>query len=299
MRPTTPAHATLRLLSSVVATVALAVLAVLSLGVSAALAAPAEPAADVCAEQVSPSWDQVADVDGVVTVGEAILRLPGCPDGEVVGFQLQLGDDLAPDELLTVVVQDETARFDLTPFAVPVAPVTGVRVVLVDRAATIAIDLERRYVNPAGNEQVGLATIDRLELAPGATYDAVAGRASYAAVACASFGITATTPPVVAEGADGPFTATTPGTHLACFQLQAGPADDDTEVLGEVLERGDGANVGVGRRGGGTEVLSAVLERLPATGGSIAQVATLAGILVGAGTAALSWRRRDRRTPDA
>lgn len=312
---TASSRASTRLLLSLVLTLVATVVAVLALGTSPAAAAVDEPDADVCADQVRPSWDQVTTVDGVVTVGVAILDLPGCTDGEVVGLQLLLDDQLVPDERLHAVVTDGRARFDLTPFDIPVAPVTGVQVTLVDASATIAIDVERRYLNPAGNEQVGLASIERRELAPGSTYTVASERAGYVATDCDAAGITATSGPVVAEGAGGPFTAATPGTHLACFQQVPGPpagpggpggpgGGDGTEVLGEVIERdgvaGAGGGSGTAGPGGGaasagdgdTEVLSSVLRRLPVTGDDLTRLAALAGGMLGAGVAALSWRRR-------
>lgn len=255
---------------------AVVTLVVASLGMGAGPLSAAESTGQQCTDTVSVRWQ----VDHErVTVDAAVVEAPGCPDGTPVGIQLITDDGDVPDEPLVESSTNERATFDLTDYALRVEPVTGVRVFLEGEAVegTVTIIIDRRFFNPAGNEQVGLRDRRTTTLEIGTTYLVAGPPDGYGEVSCDDVDLVVED--AVGEGV-GLFTATAAGRHVACFQKQVGPARDDvdgTDVLGNILTRG-----GEVLRGG----------PLAMTGLSVLRLAVVGLAALGLGAALARWRGR-------
>ena len=181
----------------------------------------------------------------------------------------------------------------------------------------LVIDVDQRFFNPAGNEQFGLGMVTTLTLGVGQQYVVPTGYARYDSVACSELGVTAPDD-LVAEGT-GIFTASTSGTHLACYQQQPGsdggpgPGQPDAEVpevLDEIIEdtESDVGTDDVGTDDGAasdnppstgqepiddpTGVLGELSE-LGRTGANTTATFVIGFVLVVSGGALLRWRRRN------
>jgi hypothetical protein len=222
---------------------------------------PISPVAahDLCTSTAHVSWD----IDVIeLTITGVRVDLPGCSDGDPVGIQVLTDDgDIPADAPLMGAVSDERALFDVTQYALRVEPVTGVRVFLErrgDEPYTWQITVDRRFFNPAGNEQVGLRDLTVLQVPHLGSYRVEGAPTRYRETSCAEFGYEPSD--AIAEGSGTFADVTAGGRHIACFQQVTpgrGPASD-AEVLEEVLERDPDDR---------TEVLGAGLER-PSSPGS-------------------------------
>ena len=231
------------------------------------LAIPTAAAAEgeLCSTTADVSW--VTNHDDV-TVEGAVVDVPGCTDGEPVGLQLLTDDgDVPADGPILTEAQDEQAEFDLAPFAQRIEPVVGVRVYLQmteEELAHLEITVDRRFFNMPGNEQRGLRQLTILEVSPGGQYRVPAAPNGYVEVACVEVGHDPRD--TVAQGS-GTFDATASGRHVVCNRQTPGgprgPIDQDPEVLGRVINRGDTLDGPSPESGGGAtnEVLGGVHDR--------------------------------------
>ena len=265
--------------------VAVLVLVLLTLAVPAV----ADTAVLGCTNTARVRWD--VDLESV-RVDAAVVEVPGCPDGEIVGLQLITDNGDIPAEALAEPVVDEQATFDLTPYALRVEPVTGVRVFLYGEAGEDAIEIivDRRFFNRPGNEQVGLREMTLLQVEPGQDYEVAGAPDRYRTVACSEVGLTGEGD-VVGEGV-GTFSATASGRHIVCHLMRPvsgrgnGP-DDQTDVLGDSVTKGGGTGSG-GVAGGSSP--------LPGTGRGVLPLAAvgLGGVVAGALLLLLDNTRRRR-----
>jgi hypothetical protein len=221
----------------------------------ALLPAPAFGAeAEACTETANVTWETNWED---VTVTGAIVEVPGCADGDQVGLQLLTDDGDLPAEPLVSEVEAEHAWFDLDHLDVRIEPVIGVRVLLYGEAIVeiVQISVEQRFFAQSENEQRGLRRTTPLEVPIGGQYLVPDAPTRYDVVACADMNTTLPND-LVGQGA-GTFTATTAGTHVVCYQQQAGtpggaPDVEDpsvvqgTDVLGDNITRPAPAGTGLG-----------------------------------------------------
>lgn len=249
------------------------------------LAAAADDAG--CTDAAHVRWD--VDIDQS-TVEGASVDVPGCADGDLVGLQLIMEDGDLPSEPLVAAVEDEKAVFDLTPYAPGIAPTIGVRVTLhpsegVAGDERIEVTVERRYFNPAGNEQRALREIERLSLDVGSAYVVAGPPDGYRVTDCSAVGVSED---VVGEGV-GTFIATESGRHLACYRMTPGaPASppDETAALDDTVTR-----PGVVAPGSPSVVSGAPTDAVLArTGASVAVMLVLGMLMLG-----LGWRLTQTR----
>ena len=222
-----------------------------------ALAPAASASGTACSDTANVGWSVDHET---VTVAGAHVQVPGCADGEWVGIELITTEgDVPSDGPLASEVVDQVANFDLSDLELRIEPVTGIRVYLEiagEPTPIVAIDVDQRFFNPAGNEQIGRGLITTLILGVGQEYEVPSDYVGYEPADCSDLGVTAPDD-LVAEGT-GTFTANESGTHLACYQQQPGsgggpgpgqPEADVPEVLGEII---DGSNEDVTTDGGVT-----------------------------------------------
>jgi hypothetical protein len=259
-----------------------------------------------CTDQATVSWDTDPEAS---TVLRAHVSVPGCSDGEGVGLQLLLDEEVLPSDPLVRQVTDEHAVFDLTSLAVGIEPVTGVRILLYgdvtgdEGPLPVEIEVEQRYFNAPGREQVGLRRSDVLTVPVGDTYVVPQPGAAYETVPCANVGVD--TAGIIAEGV-GVFEATEGGRHLACHRRTGpGAAERPTSVGPIVLAGGtapaaDVATEGVDRRALDVDAPAATGGGLARTGERVLVLLAvgLAAIVVGAsGITAPRWRPGGKRPP--
>lgn len=258
--------------------------------------AAAQPAG--CTDEASVSWDTDP---GLSTVSRAHVSVPGCSDGEGVGLQLLQGDEVLPSEPLIQQVTDERAVFDLTSLAVGIEPVTGVRILLYGDVTgdsgplPVEIEVEQRYFNAPGREQVGLRRSDVLTVPVGDSYVVPQPGAAYETVPCAGVGVDPTG--IIAEGV-GVFEATEGGRHLACHRRTGpGATERPTAVGPTVLVGGHASAVDVTGEGPDIDVLGgdppASGDGLPRTGDHILLLLAIAFAASVLGLSIITSSRRD------
>jgi hypothetical protein len=276
----------------------LRLLAVIGLaGLAAFPAAGPAAAGELCSAAAHVSW--VTDWD-TVTVQAAVIDVPGCGDGEPIGIQLLTDHgDVPGDAPLMTEVKNGRALFDLSHLAVRVEPVTGVRVFLELRGGeqyTWQITVDRRFFNPAGNEQVGLRDLTVLQVPDLGSYLVEGAPERYRETSCAELGYEPSD--AIAEGSGTFENVTAGGRHIACFQQTTagrGPANaSDTDVLDGSLERDphDRTKVlGTSHERPASSSTAGPLGRLAMTGNDLLLATTIGLATVGIGFGLLRRRR--------
>lgn len=257
--------------------------------------APSFANGEICSTTADVSWD--VDRDSSIVTGVHV-EVEGCEDGEFVGIELLTENGDVPDDgPLEGAVSDEIAYFDISGFALHVQPITGIRVYLeVDDTPTpvVAITVDQRFFNPAGNEQVGLRVSTNLVVPFGGEYHVPGAGDRYSDVDCADVNLSldVADSDIVGWGSGANFTATAAGVHIACYQQSPGaspgpspgpPGAEEPEVLGVVLEQDDDQE--------DTSVLGQVLART-GVGTGVLLLAGSGALLLGG----LLMRRRSATT---
>jgi hypothetical protein len=248
-----------------------------------------------CADTAKVGWE--IDLETSTVTGVRV-EVPGCDDGEFVGIELITdAGDVPSEEPLAGEVAAEVATFDVTSFGLHVEPVTGIRVYLeVDAipVPVVAITVEQRFFNPAGNEQFGLRVTTPLTIPFEQSYTVPSAGPGYQDADCDETNLVLDDgeAPVVGWGT-GDFVATASGRHIACYQQVPGspggpstapPEVQEPEVLGVVLERGA---ADTGDHGDDASALGQVLAR---TGLDAIHLIVSAAIALVGGTALLVGR---------
>ena len=125
-------------------------LCTLAIILGAAPAAPAFGEIVTCSDSAHVSWR--AD-DSFTLIHGAVVRVPGCDNGEAVGLQVLTTDGDVPNEPLRASADDENATFDLEPYGLRIEPVIGVRVFLNGRP--VAVQENENDDGPSGVDDDG------------------------------------------------------------------------------------------------------------------------------------------------
>jgi hypothetical protein len=241
-------------------------------------AAAAAPTGAPCTDTATVGWS--VDLDSGVVTG-ATVAVRGCADGEIVGLQLlTVAGDVPAEEPLVADVEAERATFDLTPFALRVEPIVGVRVFLIgaDDGDLVVISVDQRFFNRPGNEQVGLRQLAVLQLPVGSSYLVPGPPSGYVEVHC-EFDLGLLPADDHIGDGSGSFTAVASGVHRVCHQRRPGPPGgppqvEAARVLPDVVDVADARSVPNG------DVAGVSVGGLALTGANLVVLMVVGAVLV-------------------